>query len=87
MGKKLQISWRRLNRLETRFCRKYSLLASNAWDDELVYPASAYNCRDGHNTFLARSWALRIMCMSSIPASVASADRKDLKPSSAAPLA
>jgi len=24
-----------------RFCRKYSLSASNAWDDEVVYPASA----------------------------------------------
>lgn len=23
------------------FCRKFSLLASNAWDDEMVYPASA----------------------------------------------
>ena len=52
-----------------------------AWDDELVYPASAENCCIGRNLPVVRVWPLRIMCMSSMPAIVDAADRNDLNPS------
>ena len=39
------------------------------------------NCCAGRNLPVARSWPLRIMCMSSMPAIVAAADRNDLNPS------
>jgi len=63
------------------FCRKFSQWPRKAWDDELVYPASAENCCAGRNLLVACNCPLRIMCMSSMPAMVAAADRNDLNPS------
>ena len=63
-----------------RFCRKLPGWTSWAREYGLVYPASEENCCAGPNLTAARSWPLRIMCMSSIPARVTAADQKDLNP-------